>query len=209
MNLQYLGDALDHWKGAILAYLQAKSQLVNLSVDAMAADADEWQDGDRVLFASLLHVQASQLVNHCHNLVTARAAYFGEIAHAGDLFLDPDTGIATGPVQYPWQYATPQEIHTLLSAHPTRTVAVYQHIRARRTRDRIQEIIAVLAQTQPNFACASYESATVAMLFLSRSADRIAAISKSFRNWLGRHADGRIGVWTQEAAEPKDAGERG
>jgi hypothetical protein len=168
----------------------------------MAADADEWQDGDLVLFASLLHVEASQLRNH-HNLVTARAAYFGEITH--DLFLDPDTGIATGNVRYPWQYAMPKEIHTLLSAYPTRTVAVYQHIRARRTRDRIQEIIAVLAQSQPNFACASYESATVAMLFLSQSADRIAAINETFRNWLGRHADGRIGVWTKEAAELADA----
>ncbi len=91
MNLQYLGDALDHWKGAILDFLQTRNQVSNLGVDAMATDCDDWNTDDHDLFASLLHVETSQILRHSQSLVANRSGYFNEITHQGDLFLDPDT----------------------------------------------------------------------------------------------------------------------
>lgn len=116
MNLQYLGDALDHWKGAILGYLQTRGQLSELAVDAMATDADEWHTADHQLFASLLHIQSTQILSHSKSLVRDRVGYFAEITHQGDLFLDPDTGVATGRVGSEEKYLMPHELINLLNA---------------------------------------------------------------------------------------------
>lgn len=47
-------------------------------------------------------------------MLTSRNRYFAEIQHQGDLFLDPDTGIATGRVAHPEHYVRPREIWSLL-----------------------------------------------------------------------------------------------
>jgi hypothetical protein len=41
MNLKYLGDTLDHWKGCLFEYLQAQCVLRDFAVDPMAT---EFQD---------------------------------------------------------------------------------------------------------------------------------------------------------------------
>jgi len=41
MNLRYLGDALDHWKGSLFESLQQANILHDFAVDAMASD---WTD---------------------------------------------------------------------------------------------------------------------------------------------------------------------
>src|SRR3989442_12369196 len=53
------------------------------------------------------------ILGHSAKLAT-RNRYFAEIHHKGDLFLDPDTGIATGRVAHPEQYVQPMEIWWLL-----------------------------------------------------------------------------------------------
>ena len=40
MNLKYLGDTLDHWKGSVFQILQEAKLLRNLEVDAMMTDSD-------------------------------------------------------------------------------------------------------------------------------------------------------------------------
>src|ERR1700688_2197719 len=114
MNLRYLGDALDHWKGSLFEYLQNATLLRELAVDAMAGDAEQWQLADWKLFANLLRVKEAQVVPHTQLLAVDRAAYFKEITHRGDLFLDPDTGIATGRVGDDSQYLFAAELHDLL-----------------------------------------------------------------------------------------------
>src|SRR5688500_3252510 len=57
MNLRYLGDALDHWKGSLFEYLQTACLVRELAVDAMAGDAEQWQPADWKLFARLLRVK--------------------------------------------------------------------------------------------------------------------------------------------------------
>jgi hypothetical protein len=144
MNLRYLGDALDHWKGSLFEYLQTANLLRELGVDAMAGDAEQWQPADWGLFATLLRVKDAQVVRHSRLLAVDRAGYFKEITHRGDLFLDPDTGIATGRVGDNSQYVFAAELHDLLGREPGRVVVVYQHIRAQRTRDRLERVVAAL-----------------------------------------------------------------
>lgn len=195
MNLCYLGDALDHWKGSLFEYLCSTHLLHDFAVDAMATDAADWQSADWQLLAKLLRVDRSQIVRHTRPLAGDRAGYFAEIAHAGDLFLDPDTGVATGKVSNRSQYVFATELHDLMQRGPERVLAVYQHIRAKKTRDRLHEVIRVLQQTERSFSCCSYESGTVAMLFLSRDILRISGIYQEFGNLLGSHAERRICRW--------------
>jgi hypothetical protein len=142
MNLNFLGDALDYWKGAIFTDLRSEKLVSNFRVDAMATDTR--QPTDQTLFARLLRIQESQLISHAYNLRQARRQYFSEISSKGDLFLDPDTGINTGPVKRIEQYLQPSELFEILQANKDRLAIVYQHVRAEKTRQRLDKILATL-----------------------------------------------------------------
>ena len=204
MNLCYLGDALDYWKGSLLERMQQAKLLTELAVDPMASDAADWTDFDRALFATLLRITPAQIVQHREFLCANRARYFREIAHAADIFLDPDTGIATGRVRDMSQYVGAAELHALLDAQPSRVIAVYQHIRAIPTRRRLGTIYAHVSADPRPFSCCSYESSTVAMLFFSRNARRVEAIHEFHNGILGTHATMRTFLWKpNEVACPK------
>jgi hypothetical protein len=190
MNLAFLGDALDHLKGSLLEFLVAEGLLRDLAVDPMATDVADWTRDDFALFARLLRVKESQVLRHKSYLAT-RSSYFAEITHRGDIFLDPDTGIYTGgsPVD---KYVKPRELVRLLQAAQGRVVAVYQHVRAKKTCVRVDDCLRALAKEGVDAAWCSYESATVAMLFLSMNAARPIAIEKGFYSLLGRHAEHRV-----------------
>ena len=190
MNLRYLGDALDHWKGALLSYLISDGQLVNLAVYPMATDHSDWRGEDYEVYARLLRLPESAIVQEAvplHN----RSRSFPKAQSAGDVFLDPDTGISTGRVHDRAQYAMPHDVLGLLASGSNRVVAVYQHVRAQRTRDRVACIVRSIAT--PTF-WASYESATVAMLFFSFADWRCEDVAESIRRLLARHAKGRVFV---------------
>jgi hypothetical protein len=195
VNLRYLGDALDHWKGSLFESLQRATLLRDFAVDPMATDAENWQTADFALFAQLLRVRHNQIVSHRHALAIDRESYFREITHQGDLFLDPDTGIATSRVRDVARHLLPAEIHDLLHRQPSRVIAVYQHIRAQRTRDRLEKVLSVLRLPDQLFTSCSYESGTVAMLFFSRDLERVNNIYHYFEEFLGKHAARRIHRW--------------
>jgi hypothetical protein len=192
MNLRYLGDALDHWKGSLFEQLQVAGVLEDFAVDAMETDAEDWQPFDTALLATLLRIEPNRILGHREDLALNRSGYFDEITHKGDLFLDPDTGIATGKVLSPPQYVFPKEVHELFVREPSRVLAVYQHIRAQRACDRVQQVLTALTLKAQPFSCCAYESGTVAMLFLSRQSRRIDAIHIHLGEYLGRHASRRI-----------------
>lgn len=200
MNLQYLGDALDHWKGSVFEILQRERVLIDFLVDPMASDLQAWKSVDSMLFARLLRIEQRQLVSHSHNLCQDRARYFAEIPSSGDLFLDPDTGVKTGSVKQPEQYVLPSELFEVMGKENERVVTVYQHVRAKKTRKRVEEVLAILRKTDSQFFCTSYESGTVAFLFFSRNRNRIGEVRDCFREFLGAHADNRIGYWNGHAA---------
>jgi hypothetical protein len=153
LNVQYLGDALDHWKGSLFEHLQNANLLTDFHVDPMASDADLWEDEDRRLFAHLLRIRPLQIVPHAASLSTNRQAYLAEIAHTGDLFLDPDTGIATRRVSNYDKYVTPHELLKLLDPARQRLVVVYQHVRAKTVRARVAEVLTAIQAHDSDFGC--------------------------------------------------------
>ena len=148
-----------------------------------------------MLFAKLLRVQESQIIRHTQSLAAERSGYFREVTHRGDLFLDPDTGIATGKVTDASQYLFAGELHELLAGGPERVIAVYQHIRGQRTRERLKKVVSALELRDRPFSCCSYESGTVAMLFLSLNDGRIDGIYREFESLLGPRAAQRVYRW--------------
>ena len=190
MNRKYLGDALDHWKGSLFELLRESQLLHDLAIDPMAADWIHWRPEDVAAFARLLRVNESQVISHKAGL-TDRRKYFSEIEHSGDLFLDPDVGIATGRVKNMSQYITPAEIESL-AGRSDRPVAIYQHVRGKTTAKRVDEVCFCLKGAVNGLHWVSYESATVPMMFLSRSDSRLAEVASAFRRLLGDHAGTRI-----------------
>lgn len=194
MNLKFLGDPLDHWKGSIFCRLQEVNLLNHFMVDAMATDSSQWRDSDRVLYSNLLCVKPTQLIQHHYSLSTSRDQYFKEVLqYTGDLFLDPDTGIGTNNQRPRPEHLTASELHLVLNQSPSRVVLVYQHVRGIKTNKRVKKVIDWLRKPENEpFCWYSYESPSVAMLFLSRQAKRLNPIGAFLREMLGRHAHRRI-----------------
>jgi len=189
LNLQFLGDALDHWKGALFASLREAKAIRNFAVDPMASDIERWHQEDFNLLARLLQIAPSQVIGHQESL-KHRPAYFGEIAHAGDLFLDPDTGVATGRITE--AHISPIEIGQLLDGANDRLLIIYQHVRGMAVARRVNQVMNTVKDVIGAFSACSYESGTVAMLFLSRVRVRTSQVAEHFEALLGRHAAGRI-----------------
>lgn len=195
MNLKFLGDALDHWKGSIFRRLQHSCLLEDFAVEPMLSDAGSWSTSDWELYVDLLAVMLPQIVKHEHDLLSNRKEYLQETLKVkGDIFLDPDTGIKTSGGRME-QYILPQELRSLMDVSETRIIIVYQHIRAQRTHTRLQEIDKVLQNAGGKFHGYSYESSTVAMLFLSKGESRLNRIGKYFEQYLGSQATKRIYRW--------------
>jgi hypothetical protein len=103
--------------------------------------------------------------------------------------LDPDTGIATGRLSK--EHLAPSEVADLLRSGD-RLVVVYQHVRAMRVCDRVDAVCAIVQCASSDVRWCSYESGTVAMIFLSTQPARLNAVRGHFKGVLGRHAAGRI-----------------
>ncbi len=191
MRLSFLGDALDHWKGSLFDSLRQADVVRELAIDPMASDLADWTSSDYEIFAHLLRVSSSQIIRHEVHL-TERSRYFAEISHKGDLFLDPDTGVATGHVKDPNQYVWPLEIGQLLDVANDRLLMVYQHVRAQPVASRVDSVLYALQREVSPFHWCSYESGTVAMLFVAKQGGRIATTAKHLRELLGRRAEYRV-----------------
>ncbi len=180
---------MDHWKGSLFESLQAVQGLRDFAVDPMASDSEAWKEEDFRLFARLLRITREQIIRHCASLED-RVQYFDEVSHPGDLFLDPDTGVATGKATK--RHIKPAEVGRLLAVSPDRLLVIYQHVRAKKVADRVNEVLDVLKAEVRDFSWCSYESGTVAMVFLARTGTRTEQIREHFASILGRHAEGRI-----------------
>jgi hypothetical protein len=189
VNLAYLGDALDHWKGSLFSHLAEDGVISELKADPMLTDPDDWLLGDFFLYARLLKIDSDDVIRHERSLARNRGGYFAEIPKGGDVFLDPDVGLATGRVRHPHRYVEPADVMRLLFNGPNRVVAVYQHVRAQTAFARLAVVTARLP-----YGCewTTYESGTVAMIFVSLAAGRIEKIDSSFRRLLGRHSAKRV-----------------
>lgn len=180
MNLTHLGDALDHWKGSLFESLQGAGVLTDFAVDPVVSDLHDWTAQHFCLYARLLRVDLNQVLRQQKE----------KRLHTGDLFIDPDTGVATG--RRSEKHVMPAEVRQLLDSNLKRIVAVYQHAaRGCRIADRVDDVLGAIRDHRSLGWC-SYESGTVAMLFLSRDHGRATTVSEHFRRILGLHADERI-----------------
>jgi hypothetical protein len=196
VKFEFLGDALDHWKGSILSRLQNNGVIEDLAVDPMLTDAEDWHTDDFQLYAELLQIRVDRIIRHKTSLNEDRNKYFAEIEHSGDLFLDPDTGIATKKASPISNYIKIKELCYLLDSEPTRVLCIYQHVRAKETRDRVSELVSALQESIPNdvYSC-SYMSSSVAMIFVSLTLDRIKRVNQYLIKYLRRRADKRVKLW--------------
>lgn len=182
MNTLYLGDALDFWKGALISHLLKNEVLKDLAVDPMITD-DKWEPSAIVAYKSLLRIEQTNVAIFKLDM-NNRKHHFSQVdQHHGDLFLDPDTGIATSRPQRQLvgQYVFTEDLCSLLQAQKARVVAVYQHVRAQRTRDRVDTCIETVEGKCPAICWCSYESGTVAMLFFCLDKNRISGIKNQLR----------------------------
>jgi len=195
MNRKFLGDAYDCWKGWLIKTLQDEKLVSDLVVDPMFTDPRDWGDDDLAAYARLLHVERGQIISHACDLANRaeRAGYFKETEkHHGDLFLDPDTGIYTGTRQPHAKHVTAKEIRGLLPDASKRLIMIYQHAARAPMSERVDEVTKVLQKEVPSCTWASYESATAAMLFVSRTQEGPRRVAKSFGEKLGSGARSRI-----------------
>lgn len=124
-----------------------------------------------------------------------RLDYFKSIEYLGDLFLDPDTGIATGNASR--KRIMTNEIELLLKNNSERVLSIYQHARQGiKMSERVTEVTNYLARNRniKDISCVSYEGTMVAMLFISKNKERIEPIYDYFHDLLGSVADKRIKI---------------
>ena len=174
MNTQHLGDALDHWKGAIIPFIKSASINNHLWIEPMVWDLSDWSVSHWNLYASLLGVSREEVVMHTTSLKQQRKAYFNEIPAEGDLFLDPDIGLKPLNPSGIHRYVTPQELSSLLDADPHRIAYVYQHFRGNsHSAIRTSSEAALRILDTCHF---HYVSGTVLLLAISQQRDRISTV---------------------------------
>ncbi len=192
MNRKHLGDAFDHWKGSMFSWL--KSSLRDLHVIPMFTDiapAASWSQAHITFYAGLLHVDRGHILQsqiRFHH--KGRKQYFADIRlHSdADLFFDPDVGIKADGRESQ-EHITPSELSTFLPDYSSRVVTVYQH--AFRTNDYVRDTLKRIA-TSPHLrgvSCLGYRAGAVAMIFISRSDERITSVHDAM------HELPRTGDW--------------
>lgn len=189
MNRAHLGDALDHWKGSVIEFIGEKE----LRVVPMITDRDKWTPEDFDTYARLLHRNTDEILKQGKDDLFSnrtRSSYFCGLGEH-DLFLDPDTGVASSEKPEK-EHISPSEIAGLLPGSSSRLLLIYQH--ASRKVDGIKAKLKLLRNDNGLKGCGmfAYHSGTVSMVVICRNGERIAKILDRFKCWLGSVAHARI-----------------
>ncbi len=190
MNSKFLGDAFDHWKGALIVILSNKFLIRNVVVEPMITDSTPWSKENLETYRRLLKLGSTSII--CHGNATfsgGREEYFHEIPQEGDVFLDPDTGIATGNATR--KHVKVLELEKLLGKS-NRVLMVYQHSGRGSLHKRLLEIKDKVSNGIPGVHCTFYECGRVAMFFISLDKTRIHNIQKALQEYLRGTAKSRV-----------------
>jgi len=212
MNLKYLGDAKDWWKGAVLTCLRRTGAIRSPQVVPMFTDVGRWSDEDLDSYVAFLGIEGRGLLftESPYRLFTQarREEYFeavlkwtlGPAERDRDLFLDPDTGLS---VKGSKKHVRPEECWSLVQDRPDKVVVVYQHgarapearpweeMRLRCALDAVEGGHG-LALASGGQSSSDLPKGDAALLFLSLDKSRIAAVEKSLSDALGSNAEKRI-----------------
>lgn len=190
MNSEFLGDAFDHWKGSLIAILSNKLLIRNVAVEPMITDATPWSNENLETYRRLLKLGSTSII--CHGNATfseGREEYFDELPQDGDVFLDPDTGIAMGDAKR--KHVKVLELRKLLGKS-NRVLMVYQHSARGSFHKRLLEIRDKVSNGIPNVYCTVYECGRVAVLFISLDKTRIHEIQNTLQEYLRGTAESRV-----------------
>jgi hypothetical protein len=190
VNSKFLGDALDHWKGSLIQFLSDKKLIKDLVVEPMITDGRPWSKSDTETYRRLLRLEPSNQIFHSQSTFSGkRDEYFDLLPETTDLFLDPDTGIATGSAGR--EHVKTSELRRLL-ANSDRVLMVYQHSARGSFHERLGEITGTVSRDIPNVYCSTYACGRVAVFFLSLNRVRIEGICKALKEHLRGTAESRI-----------------
>ncbi len=189
MKLAHLGDAMDHWKGSLIELIGDK----RLRVVPMFTDRDRWTQQHFETYARLLHRKPEDVLKKGKgNLFSSRTRhdYFCDLGKH-DLFLDPDTGIASDK-KAKKEHVSPSEIAGLLSESRSRVLLIYQH--ASRKKDGLREKLKLLRSAEGLRGCNifAYDSGAVSMVVISQNRQRSDEALARLKSWLGTVASTRI-----------------
>lgn len=178
MHSKHLGDALDHWKGSIIQRLESRRLLQDIAVIPMFTD-DCWDSQKVAAYSHLLNLKSDKVLQTGRKFGGGkhdREKYFEAISHAGDLFLDPDTGVSISPsTKNDSEHITISEIKELLGND--RVILVYQHRGRYKSTEWIKDIIDEVRREIKKLNSTTYECGNVAMLFFSYNRDRMEKIN--------------------------------
>jgi hypothetical protein len=190
VNSKFLGDALDHWKGSLISILSSKGLIRNVAVEPMITDVTPWSKVDLKTYSRLLRLESTSQICHGQSTFSGkRDEYFDEVPEHADVFLDPDTGIATSNGGR--EHVKLLELGKLL-AKSDRVLMVYQHSARGSFHKRLLEIRDRLSREIPNIHCTIYECGRVAVFFISLNRARIHEIQDALKEYLRGTAENRV-----------------
>jgi hypothetical protein len=181
VKLDHLGDAFDHWKGAVINC--TRDQLCELHVVPMRTDEKPWPSGCLRVYAKLLSVGHRRIlypeIRFCRD---SRKDYFKEIAQCDcDLFLDPDTGIGRKG-KCTEKHIKPEEIQALLPMSSKRILLIFQFRFF--VKDPFRRKLEELKGHLPGCYLFAYDAGPVAMVFISRSKQRMLPLYRCISSLL-------------------------
>jgi len=188
MNLDHLGDALDHWKGSLIELICTEG----VRVVPMFTDRDRWTEQHIETYARLLHLRPEDILKKGERDLFSsktRDTYFRDLGQH-DLFLDPDTGIAPDDKDAEKEHIRTSEIAGLLSAGPSRMLLIYQHVS--RSKNGLKKKLNLLSKYLQGCGMFAYDSGSVSMVVISRERDRVQHAMVRLKCWLGPTVSMRI-----------------
>ncbi len=191
MNSKFLGDAFDHWKGSLISLLLTKGLIRNVVAEPMITDhVQSWTTEDIETYNRLLNLGRTCRISHGESTFSGkRTDYFNEVPQDGDVFLDPDIGIATDKASR--KHIKIAEIRKLLD-QSNRIVMVYQHSGRGVFHQRLLTIKSKITEGKSSVHCTVYQCGQVAMFFISLSESRIAEIKTALQEHLSGTAQRRV-----------------
>ena len=182
MNLDHLGDALDYWKGSIINVIAGRG----LRVVPMLTDRTRWTEEHFEAYARLLHRNPDNVLRKSNEDIFSsetRHSYFCNLGRH-DLFLDPDTGIATDK-KAKKEHISLSDIVALLRDSRSRMLLIYQH--ASRDKDGLRKKLELLRSTYGLKECCmfAYDSGAVSMVVISQNRERTDKALARLKSWLG------------------------
>lgn len=198
MKREFLGDALDHFKGGVLRLLgPLKSQV---AVVPMVSDSDPWNPKERALYAALIGIEKRQIHWEPGGLTQqpAKASRDEWLLALGKLraplaFFDPDTGVGLRQ-ESSRQHLFVDDLLRLTRRNSDPVLVVYQPSGIRVTKANKRLVPSHLfpyvwhylsALQKHNLRAFAYQSAAASFLFVCSRAEPLAPVRKQMEKSLG------------------------